>query len=245
MVGRRPETRLHGHAMQSIFRAGWRNGRDTAGAKIGLSFQAQGLYCSSVIRFIGSFLNDPYYSCLFGRRGQGQRRPLFGLAALHQLHRYGRLLCDPKEAEQSAIGSWLRRRMMHAVHANACRCELSRCVTVTGHGASALLTVCSSNDSRNHQPRAQQEQRSGLRRLKSYETHATASRLSPIQWIHPLSVQEKENDGFNVEHGGERVPCRKTDPLVALVLNGVSAGQKRSCLIKRLLLLLLAWREAS
>lgn len=34
-------------------------------------------------------------------------------------------------------------------------------------------------------------------------------------------------------------------PLVALVLNGVSADQKGSYLIKRLLLLLLAWCEAS
>lgn len=103
---------------------------------------------------------------------------------------------------------------------------------------SALLTVAHQTIPATIDQEAQQEQRSGLNRLKSYETPPQR----PLQEGKGRIQRCEQVNGYGYLAGA--LSSGET-PLVALVLNGVSADQKGSYLIKRLLLLLLAWCEAS
>lgn len=112
---------------------------------------------------------------------------------------------------------------------------------------SALLTVAHQTIPATVDQEAQQEQRPGLSRLKSYETpqrpsvsHGSIHYKRRKRTDPTLRMEQANGYGYlaGALSSGEA-------PLAALVLNGVSADQKGSYLIKRLLLLLLAWCEAS
>lgn len=106
---------------------------------------------------------------------------------------------------------------------------------------SALLTAAHQTIPATVDQEAQREQRSGLSRLKSYEAPQRPSAS------HGSIHYKRRNPTLRMNGYGYLAGALSSGeaPLVALVLNGVSADQKGSYLIKRLLLLLLAWCEAS